>query len=84
MRKVEIIIHSVAESGLPDMDQLLGRVAFLHDGKIISGYPIKEYDEEYDEEEGLWESTVDSLGGVTFYDVTHWIEFPETFTKLET
>jgi hypothetical protein len=84
--KVEVIIHSISESGLPDMNKLLGRVCFIHDGAVLSGYPVMsnddDDDDDDDDDEMPWESTVDGLGGVTFYNVTHWVEFPEAICKV--
>jgi hypothetical protein len=33
----KIIIHSIAEDGLPVMDKLTGRVAFIFDGAVFRG-----------------------------------------------
>lgn len=40
MQTLSIIIHEIAEDGLPDMDRLVGRVAFIFDGCIVSGWPL--------------------------------------------
>ena len=37
---MDIIIHEIAIDGLPDMDALTARVAFLVDGCIVSGWPL--------------------------------------------
>lgn len=33
-------ICTIAEHGLPDMEKLVGRVAFIFDGCIVSGWPL--------------------------------------------
>jgi len=83
---VNINIREIAKDGLPDMEVLVGRVAFIFDGCIVSGWPI-------DPVEGidtyqrmgwdaatdgvLWEPDSDVGGGRLLADVTHWIEFSE-------
>lgn len=37
---MEIKVRKIAEHGLPDMDKLVGRVAFIFDGCIVSGWPL--------------------------------------------
>lgn len=72
MNTITAKLHEIATDGLPDMDSLTGRVAFLFDGCIVSGWPLDE------REDGvtLWEADSD-VGRLTkFYGVTHWIEFP--------
>jgi hypothetical protein len=39
---VIVKIHAVASDGLPDMDRLVGRVAFIFDGCVVSGWPLDE------------------------------------------
>lgn len=75
--QIQVTIHEIAEDGLPDMEALVGRVAFIFDGCIVSGWPL-EPDEDDDPEEGtLWEADSDVGRHVKFYGVTHWVEFPE-------
>lgn len=40
MREMTIKIHEVATDGLPDMENLTGRVAFVFDGCVVSGWPL--------------------------------------------
>ena len=68
---MDIIIHEIAIDGLPDMDALTARVAFLFDGCIVSGWPIDEHTDPV-----LWEADSDVGHGRAFYGVTHWVEFP--------
>ena len=69
---MEIIIREIAIDGLPDMDKLVGRVAFLFDGCIVSGWPL----DTVRDGETLWEADSDVGHGRAFYGVTHWFEFP--------
>lgn len=70
MRELTIKLHAVAEDGLPDMEQLTGRVAFIWDGNLISGWPSERHGG------GVWEPAEDRFGeGVL--GVTHWVELPE-------
>jgi hypothetical protein len=68
---LSIQIHEIAVDGLPDMDKLTGRVAFLWNGAIVSGWPLDSIGKP-----GLWETCEDALGMRPFADVTHWVEFP--------
>lgn len=73
--EMTVKIHEVAVDGLPDMESLTGRVAFIWDGAIVSGWPIGAefggvmYDGQ------LWEPSEDRFGGPVV-GVTHWVEFP--------
>jgi len=89
MRTVEIKIHEIAKDGLPPesryhagvRDDLVGRVAFLWDGHIVTGWPLKELDSE--DGSILWEADHDVGAHGKFYGVTHWIEFPVPVWDLE-
>jgi hypothetical protein len=74
---MKIIIHEIATDGLPNMDKLVGRVAFLFDGCIVSGWPIDE-----NADPVLWEADSDVGHGRAFYEVTHWVEFPEPLSSI--
>jgi hypothetical protein len=71
--ELTVRIHAIAEDGLPDMDRLVGRVAFLFDGCIVSGWPLNGE---------LWEADSDVGHGRPFGGVTHWIEFPEALHAI--
>lgn len=75
---IEVTVHEIAQDGLPDMDDedLVGRVAFLWDGSLSSGWPIRG-------EENLWETDGDMGASGTFSGVTHWLEFPMPFWDIE-
>jgi hypothetical protein len=70
-----IIVHAIEEDGLPpkDFDKagLVGRVAFIFDGAIYSGWPTPPAEE--DPGEVTWE---DSETGHRFSGVKKWVELP--------
>lgn len=75
MREAKIKIHEIATDGLPPRDSdgnlpdhLVGCIAFIWNGAIVSGWPINGTD--------LWESDEDAMGVRPFSGVTHWVEFP--------
>jgi len=68
---MQIIIHEIAKDGLPDMEKLTLRVAFIFDGCIVSGWPI-----DGNADPVLWEADSDVGHGGQFAGVTHWVEFP--------
>ncbi len=74
-----VVVHEIATDGLPDMDALTGRVAFIFDGCIVSGWPLN-----LREDEALWEANSD-VGDPAreFRGVTHWVEFPEPVWNYE-
>jgi hypothetical protein len=83
MKHAEIIIHSIAEDGPPDMsiDNMIGRVCFIWDGCIVSGWPLgtgEDADGPYD---GRWEPSEDRFGGPVT-GVEYWIELPVPAWKL--
>lgn len=43
--EISVKLFSVEKDGLPDMKDLVGQVAFLMDGNIVSGWPLDEKDE---------------------------------------
>ena len=85
MREITIKVHEIATDGLPDMDNLTGRVAFLFDGCIVSGWPLghpPEYDMRFGYS-GRWEANSDVGHNRPFSGVTHWVEFPEALHVIE-
>lgn len=74
---IEVTIHEVATDGLPDMDELTGRVAFIFDGCIVSGWPLGRGDEP------RWEANSDVGNGREFAGITHWIKFPAPLWEIE-
>ena len=75
---MEIKVRKIADHGLPDMDNLTGRVAFIFDGCIVSGWPL-----DPDGDEIPWEANDDVGRHGKFYGITHWVEFPVTFFDME-
>lgn len=84
-RKITVIVHEIATDGLPPThedgngalrDDLVGRIAFIWDGYIVSGWPLHANDA------GCWEPADDQFGGPV-HGVTHWAEFPEPIWDLE-
>jgi hypothetical protein len=80
--QMTVTVHAIAEDGLPDMDSLVGRVAFIWDGAVISGWiHYSWWRRRLREPRGmrrggvLWEGSEDRCGG-PFGGVTHWIELP--------
>lgn len=84
MNTIEVKIHEIATDGLPNMDELTGRVAFIFDGCIVSGWPLDpiEIADVYarygwSASDGvLWEANSDVGHTRPFGSVTHWVEFP--------
>jgi ankyrin repeat protein len=81
MKEYTIKVHEISKDGLPDMDYymdddaLIGRVAFIHNGAIVTGWPV--------DGEEAWET--DKVVGKRglFYHVTHWVEFPIPIWDME-
>lgn len=76
-RERAIKVHEIATDGLPDRASFpTGRVAFIFDGCIVSGWPLYS-GEDYDQPpySGYWEANDDVGRGVKFAGVTHWVEF---------
>jgi hypothetical protein len=79
MKEITVRVHEIAIDGLPDMDALTGRVAFVFDGCIVSGWPLGQPGWH----EGRWEADSDVGHGRPFSDVTHWLELPAPAYELE-
>lgn len=85
-KEYTISVHTIAEDGLPPKDYdkagLVGRVAFIFDGNLYSGWPLKKEgpdgydvngDYPSDPEEVKWE---DAHTDITFSGVKKWVELP--------
>lgn len=89
MRELTVKVHEIAVDGLPDMEALTGRVAFIFDGCLVSGWPLTgdDYSEDVIEatkQHGLlWEANSDVGHGRPFANVTHWVEWPEPVWDTE-
>ena len=64
-------VYTIAEHRLPDMDKLVGRVAFIFDGCIVSGWPLRP------DESGnvLWEADEDVGRHGVFNSVEKYVVF---------
>lgn len=73
--ELAIKVHEISKDGLPDMDNedLVGKVAFIFDGCIVSGWPL---------DNGLWGANTDVGHNQSFSGVTHWIEFSKPLYKI--
>ena len=96
MQKIEIEIHEIAVDGLPNMDELINRVAFIFDGCLISGCPlVVEKPNKYSEPVNLkrhedyapgsvWEGNEDvARGECIFGGITHYLVFPVSISSLK-
>ena len=81
--EITIKVHSIAEDGLPDMKTLVGRVALIFDGCIVSGWPLGAGEDGDGPYTGLWEGNRDVAHHLPFGGVTHWVEFPRSVWELE-
>lgn len=89
--EVTIKVRETAVDGLPDMEALVGRVAFIFDGCVVSGWPlvpdqlddpsvdIRQFHADGDT---LWEANEDVGRHTKFSTVTHWLEFPYPIWEL--
>ena len=75
MIEVTVKVHDIASDGLPDMDTLVGRVAFIWDHEIVSGWPLE--DGTHNVRPDIWEANSDVGRIGPFHGVTHWVEFPD-------
>ena len=80
---MEIVVHEIATDGLPDMDSLTGRVAFIFDGCIVSGWPLRPHLFQSPADQWRWEADSDVGNGRIFAGVTHWVEFPVPVRQIE-
>lgn len=84
--QVTVTIRSIAEDGLPDRrdESLTGRLAFLWDGYIVTGWPLYASEDRQSAYTGTWEAADDKLSSVrAFANVTHWVEFPEPIWEYQ-
>ena len=77
-RSLQVTVHEIAVDGMPDMEALTGRVAFIFDGSIVSGWPLDDVGDP-----GYWEGNSDVARNVKFANVTHWVEFPVPVWEVE-
>ena len=73
-------VYVIEIDGLPDMDKLVGRVAFIFDGCIVSGWPLKGIESYYDQED--WEANEDVGRHGVFKGVKKYIIFDKPIWEL--
>ncbi len=78
---MEIKVHFINEDGLPNMENLTGRVAFCCDGELIEGWPVPGDGETWKDGD-VWEAASSFRSG-SFSNVVVWIEFPCSFMDFE-
>lgn len=88
-KSISVIVREIKTDGLPDIKSLTGRVAFIFDGDIVSGWPLvgddgcgKEFKRQ-DNGNPYWTADDDVGRGGKFSGVTHWVEFPVPIWDLE-
>ena len=79
-KDLTVKVHRISVDGLPDEDDrtLTGRVDFIFDGCIVSGWPLDDVGHP-----GEWGTNEDVGKHGRFTGVTHWIEFPVPVWELE-
>jgi hypothetical protein len=70
---------TIAEDGLPDMDALTGRVAFIFDGCVVSGWPLYP---KYSNDVEDWEADTDVGINGTFKGVKKYLIFDKPLWEL--
>ena len=83
-RTYEIEVHDVERDGYPDLDNddTVGRVAFIWDGELMSGWPLNEVPGDYTTPHtGVWEASDDCMGS-GYSGVRQWVLFPVPFWSL--
>lgn len=82
--QLTVILHDVETDGLPDMenDDLTGRVAFIWDGCIVSGWPIGAEFGGIEGGQQKWEPSEDRFGGPVV-GVKQWLELPSPAWRLD-
>lgn len=87
--EITVIVHNVERDGVPDMEadrDLVGRIAYVWDGAIVSGWPIgmDVAEESTDLDLGVqyWEPSEGRMGGPVT-GVEQWIELPYPAWSLQ-
>jgi hypothetical protein len=78
---IPVTVHPIAVDGLPqygedDDLELSGRVAFIFDGCVVSGWPLNLKHGSNPDGTPYWEANSDVGRTIKFAGVTHWLEFP--------
>ena len=72
--------YSITKHGLPDMDKLTGRVAFIWDGGIVSGWPLYP---EHSNDPHEWEADSDVGRQGLFQGVETYVVFNKPMWEYE-
>lgn len=77
-------VHEIAKDGLPDLNdrKMTGRVAFIYDGCIVSGWPLVSVNALAEGEDIPWEANSDVGYSDCCRGVTHWVEFQVPLASL--
>lgn len=67
-------LKCIEKDGLPNMDNLTNRVAFIWDSCIVSGWPL---------ENGNWEANDDIGRHGEFEGVTHYVIFSKPLHEIK-
>lgn len=73
-------VKTIAKHGLPDMDKLTGRVAFIWDGSIVTGWPLYP---DYSNDQSEWEANSDVGRHGRFKGVEKYIVFDKPIWDYE-
>ena len=91
MTEIVVKLHKISDDGLPPVDSqdgsnvmadLVGRVAFIFDGCIVSGWPLWHTSPTGQPFADTWEADGDVGRPEQFEGVTHWVEFPRAIWEL--
>lgn len=74
-REISVTVHEIATDGLPPEEGAGGRVAFIFDGCVVSGWPLRDGTDH-------WEADSDVGRHEPFGNVTHWLEFPAPLWEI--
>jgi hypothetical protein len=90
VREITVRVHAIATDGLPPLnpdgtstaDEYVGRVAFIFDGCIVSGWPEWHTSPTGQPFADTWEADSDVGHNQAFEGVTHWVEFPAPLWEI--
>jgi hypothetical protein len=77
--EITVEVRTIQEHGLPDMENLTGRVAFIWDGCLVSGWPLLGIDNYTIDQ---WEADSDVGRHGIFGEITHYIVFPKPMWEI--
>jgi hypothetical protein len=85
MKELTIKVHEIAVDGLPPNDDaLIGRLAFLFDGCIVSGWPLRrEENPELYTPEAIADRAAHGSGGATLTDAQRLAECAATLWEAD-